>query len=452
MESLLVSFSTVAIAEMGDRTQLLSLMLAAHYRRPWAILAGVVCATLANHALAGIVGVRLGSYLTPAVLDTVVGVSMVGMALWTLKPDTLGEEAGGATRASAFLATLVAFFIAEIGDKTQIATVALAAAYSNLFAVVAGTSAGMVLANAPVVFLGKAFAERLPLKTIHYVASGLFLVVGAVFIFRGLHHANPPSPPVIVSGNARFEFLTPSLVRMEYSPSAKFLDAPTAVVQKRDWYGSRSGSSGAETVQHDGLRSVALLVGPDELRLGEHVSLHGVQQLGLRRARQARQLRIERVELVEIAVPADRRARTAVAHALPVIESLHRLRRQAAPGCVFGESAGLGGNVVDHPVHPRRLRCARIGCVRIIDDQREAPGALRRSGPAKRRRYIRTFAGVLLRDRTLVRKDGGAQDERHRGKPQLTYSPLIIGRTPHEVAVSCEWTAHPQAESRSVAA
>ncbi|HEX4649787.1 MAG TPA: TMEM165/GDT1 family protein [Steroidobacteraceae bacterium] len=235
MESLLVSFSTVAIAEMGDRTQLLSLMLAAHYRRPWAILAGVVCATLANHALAGIVGMRLGSYLTPAVLDTVVGVSMVGMALWTLKPDTLGEEAGRATRASAFLATLVAFFIAEIGDKTQIATAALAAAYSNLFAVVGGTSAGMVLANAPGVFLGKAFADRLPLKTIHYVASGLFLVVGAVFIFRGLHHANPQSPPVIISGNARFEFLTPSLVRMEYSPSAKFVDAPTAVVQKRGW-------------------------------------------------------------------------------------------------------------------------------------------------------------------------------------------------------------------------
>ncbi len=189
MESLLVSFSTVAIAEMGDRTQLLSLMLAAHYRRPWAILAGVLCATLANHALAGIIGVRLGAFLTPAMLDTVVGISMIGMALWTLKPDTLGQEEGGATRASAFLATLVAFFVAEIGDKTQIATVALAAAYSNLMVVVAGTTAGMVLANAPAVFLGKAFSDRLPLKTIHYVASGLFLALGVLFIVRAVHRA-----------------------------------------------------------------------------------------------------------------------------------------------------------------------------------------------------------------------------------------------------------------------
>jgi putative Ca2+/H+ antiporter (TMEM165/GDT1 family) len=186
MESFLVSLSTVAIAEMGDRTQLLSLMLAAHYRRPWPILAGVLCATLANHILAALVGVRLGRFLTPSVLDAVVGVSMIGMALWALKPDTL-EESGGTRSASAFLATLVAFFIAEIGDKTQIATVALAAAYSNLAAVVAGTTAGMLLANAPVVFLGKAFSDRLPLKTLHRVASALFLVLGAVFIYRALH-------------------------------------------------------------------------------------------------------------------------------------------------------------------------------------------------------------------------------------------------------------------------
>src|SRR5258708_7876012 len=105
---------------------------------------------------------------------------MIGMALWTLKPDKLDEDSARVSRTGAFLATLVAFFIAEIGDETQIATVALAAAYSNLFAVVAGTTAGMVLANAPVVLLGKAFADRLPLETIHYVASGLFLILGAV--------------------------------------------------------------------------------------------------------------------------------------------------------------------------------------------------------------------------------------------------------------------------------
>jgi Ca2+/H+ antiporter, TMEM165/GDT1 family len=189
VESFLVSISTVAIAEMGDRTQLLSLMLAARYRRPWSILAGVLTATLANHAVAGIVGVRLGRFLTPTRLDAVVGLSMVAMALWALKPDTLEEGSETTGRRGAYLATVVAFFIAEIGDKTQIATVALAAAYSNLAAVVAGTTAGMMLANAPAVFLGKAFADRLPLKAIHYVASGLFLVLGGVFLFRAWHHS-----------------------------------------------------------------------------------------------------------------------------------------------------------------------------------------------------------------------------------------------------------------------
>src|SRR5580700_12158100 len=121
MESFLVSISTVAIAEMGDRTQLLALMLAAHYRKPWPILAGILCATLANHAVAGLVGVRLGRFLTPVMLDGIVGVSMIGMALWTLKPDTLDESSTGVRRTSAFVATLIAFFIAEIGDKTQIA-------------------------------------------------------------------------------------------------------------------------------------------------------------------------------------------------------------------------------------------------------------------------------------------------------------------------------------------
>jgi Ca2+/H+ antiporter, TMEM165/GDT1 family len=191
MESFLVSISTVAIAEMGDRTQLLSLMLAARYRRPWPILAGVLCATLANHLLAGLVGVRLGRFLTPAMLDAAVGISMLGMALWALKPDTL-EERDRTRPAGAFVATLVSFFIAEIGDKTQIATVALAAAYSNLAAVVAGTSAGMLLANAPVVFLGKAFSDRLPLTALHRLASALFLIVGALFIYRALGHRLHP--------------------------------------------------------------------------------------------------------------------------------------------------------------------------------------------------------------------------------------------------------------------
>ncbi|HEX8757853.1 MAG TPA: TMEM165/GDT1 family protein [Steroidobacteraceae bacterium] len=184
MESFLISLSTVAVAEMGDRTQLLSLMLAARFRRPWPILAGVLCATVANHAVAAFIGERLGRELTPRILDTAVGISMVAMALWSLKPDTLDEASAGRTRRGAFLATLVTFFVAEIGDKTQIATVALAAAYSNLPAVVAGTTAGMLLANAPVVFLGKAFSTRLPLKAIRYLASALFLAIGLYFLVR----------------------------------------------------------------------------------------------------------------------------------------------------------------------------------------------------------------------------------------------------------------------------
>jgi putative Ca2+/H+ antiporter (TMEM165/GDT1 family) len=185
MEALLVSIATVAVAEMGDRTQLLSLMLAARYRKPWPILAAVLLATSVNHAAAGLVGVWFGGFLTPRVLDAVVGTSMLAMALWTLRPD---RPEGGAEVGSrgAFLATLISFFIAEIGDKTQVATVALAAGYSSLAAVVAGTTAGMLAANAPVVFMGKAFADRLPMKAIHLGAAGLFAVLGAVFIARAL--------------------------------------------------------------------------------------------------------------------------------------------------------------------------------------------------------------------------------------------------------------------------
>ncbi|HWW19840.1 MAG TPA: TMEM165/GDT1 family protein [Steroidobacteraceae bacterium] len=184
MEAFLISLSSVATAEMGDRTQLLALVLAAKFRRPWPIVAGAFCATLASHVLAGLVGVWAGKLLTPTRLDLMVGVSMIAMALWTLKPDKLDEKQGEVTGASAFVTTLIAFFIAEIGDKTQIATVALAAAYSNLLAVVSGTTCGMMAANIPVIFLGNAFAHRLPLKAIHYAAAALFLGVGAVFLVR----------------------------------------------------------------------------------------------------------------------------------------------------------------------------------------------------------------------------------------------------------------------------
>ena len=170
---------------MGDRTQLLSLVLAARYRRPWPILIGILLATLASHTLAGIVGAWFGRFLSPGKLDVVVGVSMLAMALWTLKPDKLAQEGAKIGDSGVLVATFVAFFIAELGDKTQIATLALAAAYPSLVAVIAGTTCGMLLANAPVVFLGKAFANRLPLQAIHRGAAALFAVLGAVFIVRG---------------------------------------------------------------------------------------------------------------------------------------------------------------------------------------------------------------------------------------------------------------------------
>jgi len=188
MEAFLVSLAGVATAEMGDRTQLLALVLAARYRKPWPILAGVLCATLANHGIAGFIGVWFGKLLTPAMLDAAVGVSMIAMAAWTLKDDVLEKEPSATSNAGAFIATVVAFFIAEIGDKTQIATIALAAAYANLLAVVGGTTCGMLLANAPVIFLGNLFAQRLPLKAIQRGASVLFAVLGVVFLVRAARH------------------------------------------------------------------------------------------------------------------------------------------------------------------------------------------------------------------------------------------------------------------------
>ena len=185
MEAFLVSLASVAIAEIGDRTQLLSLALAAHYRKPVPIIVGIFLATVANHAVAGILGAWFGRLLTPTVLDVMVGASMVAMAVWVLRADTLKAGAEVSNR-SAFVATVVAFFIAEIGDKTQIATLALAAAYPDLFAVVAGTTAGMLIANIPAVFLGDALSGKLPIRQMNYVAAILFGVLGAVFIARAV--------------------------------------------------------------------------------------------------------------------------------------------------------------------------------------------------------------------------------------------------------------------------
>jgi putative Ca2+/H+ antiporter (TMEM165/GDT1 family) len=173
----LVSAGTVALAEIGDKTQLLALVLAARFRKPLPIIAGMLVATLLNHALAGWLGTLVAHWLTPKVLHWVVAVSFIAIAAWALKPDTLDEETPLSTH-GAFVATIVAFFLAEIGDKTQVATVLLATKYSPLWQVVAGTTAGMLLANVPVVALGSRFAARLPLRAARTAAALLFLALG----------------------------------------------------------------------------------------------------------------------------------------------------------------------------------------------------------------------------------------------------------------------------------
>ncbi len=185
MEAFLIAVSSIAVAEIGDRTQLLSLALAAHYRKPWPILGGILLATIANHAIAGLLGAWFGRLLTPQLLDGLVGGSMVAMALWVLRADSF-RGAVNMRGKDAFLATLIAFFIAEIGDKTQIATLALAAAYPSLVAVIAGTTAGMLIANLPAVFLGDALSGRLPIRKMNYAAAIIFLALGAIFILRAV--------------------------------------------------------------------------------------------------------------------------------------------------------------------------------------------------------------------------------------------------------------------------
>jgi len=181
MEAFLISTGIVALAEMGDKTQLLSLVLAARFRKPWPIVLGIFVATMANHGLAGAVGSWVTTVLGPDVLRLVLGVSFIAMAVWMLIPDKLDDEdTGSAPRMGVFLTTVVAFFLAEMGDKTQIATVMLAAQYQAWFAVVAGTTLGMMLANAPVVWLGDAITKRVSLRLVHLVSAVVFAVLGLV--------------------------------------------------------------------------------------------------------------------------------------------------------------------------------------------------------------------------------------------------------------------------------
>ena len=179
MEAFLVSTGIVALAEMGDKTQLLSLVLAARFRKPWPIVWGILVATLVNHGLAGAVGSWVTTQLGPQALRWVLGGSFLAMAVWILIPDKLDEEGGNANpRWGVFATTMVAFFIAEMGDKTQIATVMLAAQFQSWFWVVAGTTLGMMLANAPVVWLGERMTQRVPIRLVHVVSALIFLALG----------------------------------------------------------------------------------------------------------------------------------------------------------------------------------------------------------------------------------------------------------------------------------
>jgi putative Ca2+/H+ antiporter (TMEM165/GDT1 family) len=181
MEAFLVSTGIVALAEMGDKTQLLALILAARFRKPWPIVLGILVATVANHAIAGALGAWVTTVLGPDVLRWVLGGSFVAMALWMLIPDKMDDDdTPQAPRFGVFGTTVVAFFLAEMGDKTQIATVMLAAQYNAYFWVVAGTTLGMMLANAPVVWLGERMTRLVPLRVVHGVSALIFLAFGLV--------------------------------------------------------------------------------------------------------------------------------------------------------------------------------------------------------------------------------------------------------------------------------
>jgi putative Ca2+/H+ antiporter (TMEM165/GDT1 family) len=178
MEAFLVSTGVVALAEIGDKTQLLALVLAAKFRKPVPIILGILVATLVNHALAGAAGAWIAGVVGPAAMRWILGLSFIAMAVWTMIPDKYEDEQDTAPRFGVFVTTLIAFFLVEMGDKTQIATVALAAKYSSLVSVVAGTSCGMMLANVPAVLLGEVAANRLPMRLVHGIAAAIFLVLG----------------------------------------------------------------------------------------------------------------------------------------------------------------------------------------------------------------------------------------------------------------------------------
>ena len=186
MQALLISTGVVALAEIGDKTQLLAFLLAARFKKPWPIVLGILAATLVNHGLAGALGAWITSALDPVWLRWGLGVSFLAMAVWTLVPDKIeDDEARVATRLGVFGATLVTFFLAEMGDKTQIATVALAAHYAAPLAVVAGTTLGMLIADVPAVFVGDKLASKIPMRLVHASAAAIFALLGLFTLLGG---------------------------------------------------------------------------------------------------------------------------------------------------------------------------------------------------------------------------------------------------------------------------
>lgn len=184
MEAFLVSTGLVALAEIGDKTQLLAFLLAARFRKPLPIIAGILIATLLNHAGAGALGAWITAQVQPSIMRWVLGLGFVAMGLWTLVPDKIDEEeeGGKGLRLGVLGTTIVAFFLAEMGDKTQIATVALAAQFHSLLAVVAGTTLGMMIANVPAVLLGDRIAHKIPVRLVHGLAALIFIVLGMLVL------------------------------------------------------------------------------------------------------------------------------------------------------------------------------------------------------------------------------------------------------------------------------
>jgi Ca2+/H+ antiporter, TMEM165/GDT1 family len=178
MEAFLISTGIVALAEVGDKTQLLAFILAAKFRKPVPIIVGILVATVANHAFAGALGSWITSVVSPGAMRWILGLSFLAMAAWTLVPDKFDEGDAKLARFGVFGTTLVTFFLAEMGDKTQIATVALAAQYHAVVSVVAGTTLGMMIANVPAVMLGDRLAHRIPVRLVHGIAAAIFAILG----------------------------------------------------------------------------------------------------------------------------------------------------------------------------------------------------------------------------------------------------------------------------------